>query len=100
VPECCGIEHVHIRIRGQERVHDRPLEAVSGAEQGRDPILAARAGQIRFAVEQLGDATGVAGVDGRKELRTTGDGPTSRSVVGTSSTNRSDAVDWCRIPES
>ena len=71
VAERRGLEDIEVRVRGQQRVADRPIEPVAGEHQCGHALGVASAGQGRVLGNQDGHAVGVARVDRLEQL---GDG--------------------------
>jgi hypothetical protein len=60
VTEGGRVEHVHRRIRRQQRVEDRSIGPIPGEQESRHARLVARGGERRFRADDLGDPDGVA----------------------------------------
>ncbi len=82
VPERRGVEHVHVGVRGQERVEHRPVEPVAGMEERGHPVVTAAVGQGRIGRDQGHHLVGLPGVDGGDEGRRIRHGQAPRGSAG------------------
>ena len=68
VTERRGVEHVHLRIGGEQGVEGRTVEAVARVQQGRHAVFAAFAREGCVVRQQCLHPRRVPGVDGGQEI--------------------------------